>query len=58
MKDTSDELTCVRDNATVSAEEPRCPHPSTVCPFRELCEVIDAIRKRRRAQASDENAAK
>jgi hypothetical protein len=43
-------LTCVRDNQPVSSDEPQCPHPSSVCPFRELCEVKDAIRRKRRGQ--------
>ena len=44
----SEPLPCMRDDVWVSAEAPRCPHPSSSCPFRELCPVKDAIRRKNR----------
>lgn len=41
-------LICMRDNVSVSTEDPRCPHPSSSCDFRELCPVKDAMRRKRR----------
>ena len=43
-----DQLICQNENRPVPADDPRCLHPSTQCRFRELCEVIDAVRRKRR----------
>lgn len=52
-------LVCMRDNVSVSPEDPQCPHPSSSCPFRELCEVRDAMRQKRRlARRSDTDVAR
>ena len=45
-----DPLHCARDDAPVAEEDPRCKHPSSACDFRELCNVMDAIRRKRRAE--------
>ena len=49
---SSDPLHCARDNTPVDDEYPRCLHPSSVCDFRELCNVMDAIRRKHRAEGS------
>ena len=54
---SSDPLHCARDNAPVDDEDPRCLHPSSACDFRELCNVMDAVRRKRREEGSaDKNA--
>ena len=40
-------LICMRDNVLVSTENPQCPHPSSACPFRELCPVKEAMRRKK-----------
>jgi len=41
-------LFCFRDGTPVSAETPRCLHPSSKCDYRHLCEVVEAEREKRR----------
>ncbi len=48
------DLVCIRDNTTVPADNPICLHPSSLCEFREFCEVIEAIRKKKRTGGVDE----
>jgi len=52
LNDASNEnagvLLCMRDNVLISAENPHCPHPSSACSFRELCEVKELMRKVRK----------
>ena len=55
--ENSNELTCPRDETTVPADDPRCLHPSSLCEFREFCEIIDAMSRKRRAEANDAEAA-
>ena len=43
-----DELICHQDDVSVSSDDPRCLHPSSLCPFRDHCEVARAVRKKRR----------
>jgi hypothetical protein len=43
-----DELICHQDDVSVSPDDPRCFHPSSLCPFRDHCEVIRAARRKRR----------
>ncbi len=43
-----DELICYQDDVSVSSDDPRCLHPSSLCPFRDNCEVIRAARRKRR----------
>ena len=40
-------LVCMRDNVSVPTENVQCPHPSSSCPFRELCEVREAMRRKK-----------
>jgi len=49
-EESSDSLVCMQDNVSVSADDPRCLHPSSYCRMREFCEVIEAVRKRRRSK--------
>ncbi len=46
-------LTCMRDGVPVSAQDPRCQHPTSYCPFRFACLVIDAQSDRRREAEQD-----
>ena len=48
-EETDDALVCSRDNTTVDAENIRCLHPSSRCDFRELCPIVWAVRKRKKA---------
>ncbi|NQU19997.1 MAG: hypothetical protein HQ567_01845 [Candidatus Nealsonbacteria bacterium] len=43
-------LICLCDNVSVSVERVECLHPSSLCRFREFCEVIDAMRAAKRAE--------
>jgi hypothetical protein len=43
----SEWLYCQKESARIPAANPRCRHPSSRCAFRELCEVIEAVRKKR-----------
>ncbi len=43
-------LPCARDNVKIDPARPRCPHPSSACPFREACPVIDAARARKKGR--------
>lgn len=45
-----DPLICMDDGASVPADDPRCLHPSRLCRFREFCEVIAAVRKKKRGK--------
>jgi hypothetical protein len=51
-------LVCMRDNVPASPEDPQCPHPSTSCPFRELCEVRDAMRRKKDIETAQEAGTK
>ena len=55
-EDGSETLLCMLDNVAVSAEDPRCLHPSSLCRFREFCEVILAARKKKRSEGRDDPA--
>ena len=46
-EETKGPLICMRDNVSASAENPRCPHPSSSCPFRELCVVKEAMQHKK-----------
>jgi hypothetical protein len=46
----ADALTCISDNVSVPADDPKCLHPSSFCQFRELCEVVEAARKKKRSE--------
>jgi hypothetical protein len=48
-----EELICHKDDVSVSPQDPRCLHPSSVCPFRDQCEVVRAARKKRRLAEND-----
>ncbi|MFH1922313.1 MAG: hypothetical protein ABIP48_20820 [Planctomycetota bacterium] len=49
-----DALLCTNDNVSVSAEDPKCLHPSSLCRFRDFCEVLEAARKKKRSEARHE----
>jgi hypothetical protein len=49
--DRPEPLYCANDNVPVPADNPKCLHPSSYCPFRDLCEVVEAARKKRREEA-------
>jgi SAM-dependent methyltransferase len=40
-------LICMKENAEINPDNPRCPYPSSQCQFRELCPVRDAMRSKR-----------
>jgi hypothetical protein len=44
-------LFCQRDRTAVRADAPQCLHPSSVCDFREFCEVAEALREKGRGRA-------
>ncbi len=50
-----DELICYQDDVSVSSDDPRCLHPSSLCPFRDNCEVIRAARRKRRLAEKSPN---
>lgn len=41
-------LICMKENAEIDPDNPRCPYPSSQCRFRELCPVRDAMRLKRK----------
>jgi hypothetical protein len=47
--DKSETLYCFQDNERVPADKPQCLHPSSQCPFRSTCEVVEAEREMRRS---------
>ena len=49
-----DELVCFCDDVSVSAEDPRCLHPSGFCRFRDFCRVLEAMRRKRRSDGGDD----
>jgi hypothetical protein len=49
-----DALTCMNDNVSVPADDPRCLHPSGFCRFRDFCEVLEAARRKRRSERGHE----
>jgi len=48
---------CMRDDVSVSAEAPRCPHPTSACPSREHCAVREAMRRKARPPADPDTEA-
>ncbi len=49
--DGDEPLICMRDNAAVPADNLQCPHPTSACQFRELCEIRAALRRKKRSDA-------
>ena len=39
-------LICMKENAEIGPDNPRCPYPSSQCRFREWCPVREAIRSK------------
>ena len=37
-------LVCMKDDAVIGGDDPRCRHPSSTCRFREWCRVLEAAR--------------
>ncbi len=33
-------LVCMKDDAVIDGDDPRCRHPSSTCRFRESCRVV------------------
>ena len=44
--ENEDGLMCVKDYEKVSSENPKCMHPSSYCPHREFCPVIEAMKEK------------
>jgi hypothetical protein len=51
-QDPDELLICMRDNVSASPEDPQCSHPSSACPFRELCPIREAMRRNRAEEAA------
>ena len=41
-------LICLKENAEIDPDNPRCPYPSSQCRFREWCPVREAMRSKRK----------
>jgi len=48
--ESADALVCMADNVSLPADDPKCPHPSSFCRFREFCQVIEAAREKTRRE--------
>lgn len=50
------DLFCAHDSVPVSANDPRCLHPTSWCEFRQLCLIAEAERTRKRRQRKRHDA--